>query len=151
MPEPSRGEYAAAIFIGPWWGLDPWSVESWPAANELSGTDRRAVVRAVRRGRNIGEARLAPAVIDYCAAVRDDRRGFWWQLPSLIAGFVVFTLFVHFVGAASVVTALTAGVVWAIFVIVSIAVWGRRSVVANAARAEHWARQLLGQNSADAA
>jgi len=150
MPNPSRGEYAAAIFIGPWWGLDPWSVKSWPTANELSGTDRRAVVRAVRRGRNIGEARLAPAVIDYCAAVRDDRRRFFWQqLPSFIAGFLVFTLFIHFVGDASVVTALVAGVVWAVFVIVTIAVWGRRSVVANAARAEHLARQLHGQSSAD--
>jgi hypothetical protein len=145
MPKPSRGEYAAAIFVGPWWGLDPWSVAKWPVANDLSATDRMAVVRATRRGTNIREARLAPAVIDYAAAVRDDRRGFLWQLPSMIVGFVLFALFVHFVGGTSVVTALLAGLVWALFVVVGIVVWGRQATLSNAARAERRARELLGQ------
>jgi hypothetical protein len=150
MSKPSVGEYAAAIFVGPWWGLDPWSVPSWPVANDLSAADRMAVVRTTRRGANIRHARLAPAVIDYSAAVRSDRRGLLWQLPSLLAGFAFFALFVHFVGGVSVVGSLVAGLVLAVFVVAGIVVWGRKAALANAARAQRWARQLLGQSSAEA-
>jgi hypothetical protein len=36
----------------------------WPGANDVAGADRVAVVRAARRGERIGDAALAPAVVD---------------------------------------------------------------------------------------
>jgi hypothetical protein len=35
-PEPSCREYAAAILLGPFFGLDPWTAKLWPAASGLS-------------------------------------------------------------------------------------------------------------------
>lgn len=41
----------------------------WPGANDLSGEQRVAVVRAVRRGEPIDDARLSQPVIDYSHAL----------------------------------------------------------------------------------
>jgi hypothetical protein len=43
----------------------------WPGAKDLSGTDRVAVARAARSGRNIGDLRLVPAVIEYSRGLRE--------------------------------------------------------------------------------
>jgi hypothetical protein len=42
----------------------------WPAAKDLSGGDRVAVARAARRGRDIHDARLAAAAIEYGGGLR---------------------------------------------------------------------------------
>ncbi|MBL1104279.1 hypothetical protein JK361_06605 [Streptomyces sp. 5-8] len=42
----------------------------WPAAEDLDGADRAAVVRATRRGEAVGDPRLAPSVVEYAGALR---------------------------------------------------------------------------------
>jgi hypothetical protein len=56
----------------------------WPGAKHLGGADRVAVARAVRGGRDIGDPRLAPGVIEYSRGLRDaaDRR-LWWLIVVL--------------------------------------------------------------------
>jgi hypothetical protein len=53
----------------------------WPQAKELTGAQRVAVARAARRGEDIGDARLAPAVNGYAdglrAAYEQARRHRW--------------------------------------------------------------------------
>lgn len=53
----------------------------WPAARDMSGADRAAVVRATRRGEAIGDPRLAPSVAGYAAALHraaeEDRLPRW--------------------------------------------------------------------------
>lgn len=59
----------------------------WPAAAQLCGSDRVAVVRAVRSGHPISEARLAPSATEYCdglhaaAAATGPVR---WLLPAVL-------------------------------------------------------------------
>jgi hypothetical protein len=68
----SVAAFLALVILGPMvYGL-PMArrmARFWPGAKKLSGTDRVAVVRASRRGENIGEARLAHAVIDYSSGL----------------------------------------------------------------------------------
>jgi hypothetical protein len=45
----------------------------WPAAKDLSGGDRVAVVRATRCGQDIDDARLAAAAIEYGGGLREAR------------------------------------------------------------------------------
>lgn len=45
----------------------------WPAAKDLSGTERVAVVRAARGGRRVDDARLAGAAVEYAGALREAR------------------------------------------------------------------------------
>lgn len=53
----------------------------WPAATELSGAERVAVVRAARHGRRVANTHLTPAAIEYAGALREAReqahRGRW--------------------------------------------------------------------------
>lgn len=53
----------------------------WPAAKDLSGAERVAVVRAARQGRRLDDARLASAVVEYatglCDAREQARAGRW--------------------------------------------------------------------------
>src|SRR3954465_6162378 len=42
---------------------------SWPRADELSGAQRFAVVKATRHGDPIGDGSLAPALVDYSRAL----------------------------------------------------------------------------------
>ena len=61
-------------------------VKYWPGANTLSGTDRVAVTRAVRSGRDIADPRLAPAVIAYSRglhAASEHSRLWWWMIVVL--------------------------------------------------------------------
>ncbi|MEU4065748.1 hypothetical protein AB0F25_25565 [Streptomyces wedmorensis] len=48
---------------------------SWPGSRALNRADRAAVERATERGEDIGGARLAPAVLDYCGVLREAARG----------------------------------------------------------------------------
>lgn len=92
MPKPSTLEYAAAILLGPRYGLDPWTAKAWPGVNGLSSADRTAVVRATRRGRDIGEARLATAVSGYGHALRDTRDLYFCVHEAVVVGLLVLAL-----------------------------------------------------------
>jgi hypothetical protein len=65
-----------------------WMSKYWPGAKDLSGPDRVAVVRAARRGRDIGDPRLAPGVIEYRRALQTaaERFRLWWWLIALLGG-----------------------------------------------------------------
>jgi hypothetical protein len=62
----------------------------WPQAEHLAPDDRVAVSRVVRTGADIGDARLAAAVVDYAGEVRRDRERAprqRWSLPLItVAG-----------------------------------------------------------------
>jgi hypothetical protein len=59
----------------------------WPAEKHLSGQERVVVVDTVRRGKPIGDARLAQGVIDYSKGMREaaeQARSFRWVLPVVL-------------------------------------------------------------------
>lgn len=70
--------------------------KSWPAADELTPTERVTVSAAVRRGRQIDDARLAPAAIEYVGALRtgreQSRRFQWvfWPCAAVVLALAVF-------------------------------------------------------------
>jgi hypothetical protein len=118
----------------------------WPGAADLAGADRVSVVRAVRRGQPIGEARLASAVIGYAAglrAARAEARRFWWVLWLFAAVSVAFAVADTMFGPTRV--AVVSWLVVAFFV-VELLWWPHRQavLVSNAEQAEKSARQLLG-------
>jgi hypothetical protein len=70
------------LFYGIW--MHRRMVRYWPGAQDLSGHQRVAVVRAARRGEPIGDATLARAVADYSRgmhAAADMARPFRWVIP----------------------------------------------------------------------
>src|ERR1700755_2503702 len=57
----------------------------WPGAKDLSGADRVTVVAAARAGTDLGDSRLAPAVIDYADALKAAaERRMWRWLVALM-------------------------------------------------------------------
>ncbi|MEV6837798.1 hypothetical protein AB0N17_25370 [Streptomyces sp. NPDC051133] len=68
----------------------------WPEAGDMAAADRAAVVRATRRGEDIGDPRLAPAVDAYAGALRrtaeEDRlrRPVVLLLTALAVGLAVY-------------------------------------------------------------
>jgi hypothetical protein len=77
----------------------------WPGADDLTGAQRVKVAGAARRGENIGDARLAPAVADYSDGLRaayDDALPKRWILWLVIAVNVAVAIlawcFVAFLG-----------------------------------------------------
>ena len=143
MPKPSRLEYAAAFLLGPHYGLDPWTARSWPGVSDLSSEDRNAAIRVTRSGANVGEARLAPAVLGYSRALHDTRdRFFRWHDAALVGGFA-FLAFVLFAREWSPGLAFPTGLGTAIAVFAISGLWGVRRTLAKAGAAEASARQLL--------
>ncbi|MGW7403003.1 hypothetical protein ACWGI9_04540 [Streptomyces sp. NPDC054833] len=72
-----------AVFYGPMMARRTGRV--WPGAEEPSRAERAAVVRSTRRGEDIGDAHLAPAVVTYADGLRQTReRGGWgrWVVPG---------------------------------------------------------------------
>jgi hypothetical protein len=61
------------VFYGIW--MPRRMARYWPGAKQLSGDDRVTVVGTARRGERIGDARLAPAVIDYSSGLRAAAEG----------------------------------------------------------------------------
>jgi hypothetical protein len=60
----------------------------WPAAKDLSGEQRVAVARAVRRGQHVDDARLSQPVIDYSRALHaaaETGRWLRWVLVFVLA------------------------------------------------------------------
>jgi multidrug efflux pump subunit AcrB len=111
----------------------------WPEANKLAGTDRVAVTRAVRSGREIGDARLAPAVIAYSRALHaaSERSRLWWWLIVVLGVVAIGFAIVDTVTAAPVGEAVVSWLYFAFFPIEAWW-WPRRQarLLANARRAE---------------
>jgi hypothetical protein len=82
----------AAVFFGTSFGgiMAWWMRRAWRGSSELAPEDRVAVARAVYRGEEIQDVRLAGAVVDYAGVVRQacerDARGRW-----LLVVFAVMT------------------------------------------------------------
>ncbi|MDF3297501.1 hypothetical protein [Streptomyces tropicalis] len=116
----------------------------WPAAKDMNGVDRAAVVRATRRGEAVGDPRLAPAVVEYAGALRrtaeEDRLGRWVVLlvTALAVALAVYDTAMSTTGETIaswlVVVLLLADLMW----------WPRRRAVllARADRAEASARRM---------
>jgi hypothetical protein len=126
-----------------------WMSKYWPGAKDLSGPDRVAVVRAARRGRDIGDPRLAPGVIEYSRALQTaaERFRLWWWLIALLG--------VVALGAAIADTIYApvreVVVSWLYFAFFPIEAWWwprrQAGLLANAERAEQSASRLLAQQA----
>lgn len=83
------------LFAGLWLARRMWRV--WPEAADLDPDDRVAVVRAVRRGSDLGDRRLAGAVVRYAAVVqrelgRERSRQTWVVVALAAVGAVAWTV-----------------------------------------------------------
>lgn len=73
------------VFFGIW--MPRRMARYWPAAKQLGGADRVAVVTAARNGDRIDDPRLMPAAIDYrCGmhAAAEDARPLRWLFPVVL-------------------------------------------------------------------
>jgi hypothetical protein len=117
----------------------------WPSAAALGGADRVAVVRAARRGEDIGKAHLAQAVIDYNTGLRDAHRQagrYRWVIPVIAALSLVLAVTDSFFGPIRL--ALVSWL-WVAFLVVEMLWWPRKraDLLSNAEGAEGLARQAL--------
>lgn len=144
------GAALAALFLSPFYGIRVARRmnRTWPGARDLNSADRTAVVRATRRGES-GDARLAPAVIDYSSALRTAReqdRVFRWVVLLFAALSVALALSDTFTGSTR--DALVSWLVVA-FLLVELTWWPRKQshLMSNAERAEKSAREILRHNT----
>jgi hypothetical protein len=117
----------------------------WPGAKTLSGADRVAVVRATRRGQNLGDARLAHAIIEYSSGLREaheQARRYRWVVPVVAAVSLILALTDSFF--ESIRLALVSWL-WVAIIVVELLWWpGKRAdLLSNAERAETLARQVI--------
>jgi hypothetical protein len=149
MPKPSPGESVAAVLLGATHGLHPGIARFWPGANNLEKAERLAVIRATHHGENIGNARLAPAVIEYSSALHQAvRRRLYRYLAYSAAMICVVAGYVILVHDAPSVPGTMGGITATVVVVVASEVrWDQ--LLTNADRAAAWARLLLEQHSAD--
>ncbi|MFH8770312.1 hypothetical protein ACIF83_11440 [Streptomyces sp. NPDC085866] len=141
------GAAAAVLVLGPFYGIRVARRMGrvWPGAEDLDPADRAAVVRAARRGEDIGDARLAPAVVDYCNGLRTARehdRLLLWVALVLTGLAVALALIDTFSGSTR-----EAWVSWlfVLFFLVELTWWPRRKarVMSRAEQAERLARVAL--------
>ncbi|MFE1883001.1 hypothetical protein [Streptomyces diastatochromogenes] len=145
------GAVAAVLVLGPFYGIRVARRMGriWPGARDLDPADRSAVVRAARRGEDIGDARLAPAVIDYCDGLRtareQDRLLLWVTL--VFAGLAV-ALAVIDTSSGSTREAWVSWV-FVLFFLVELTWWPRRQtrIMSRAEQAERSARRLVRQRN----
>ena len=120
----------------------------WPGAKSLSGADRVAVVRATRSGRDIGDARLASAVIEYSRALHQaaERFRLWWWLIAVL-GVVALATAIADTIFSPVGEAVVSWLYFAFFPVEAFW-WPRRQahILANAKRADESARRLLAED-----
>ncbi|MFF5016354.1 hypothetical protein [Streptomyces sp. NPDC001165] len=144
------GAVAAVLVLGPFYGIRVARRMGrvWPGAGDLDPAARVAVVRAARRGEDIGDARLAPAVVDYCNGLRTARehdRLLLWVVLAFAAVAVALALIDTFSGSTR-----QAGVSWlfVLFFLVELTWWPRKQarVMSCAERAERSARRVLRQS-----
>lgn len=116
----------------------------WPGAAELSGSDRVKVVSAARTGTDIGESRLAAAVVEYSDALKTaaDRRLWRWLIAlfGVVAAVVAVLDTIYSPVGEAVVS-------WLYFAFFPIEAWWwprrQAQLLTNAERAEESARALL--------
>jgi hypothetical protein len=115
----------------------------WPGAADLTGAHRATVVHATRRGHDVGEDRLAPAVLGYSAGLREvhgQAQRYRWVVPLFAALAVALAVFDSFTGPvrAAVLSWLVVG-----FFVVEMLWWPRHQdhLLSNAERAERLALQ----------
>lgn len=145
------GAVLAALFLIPFCGIRMARRMSraWPGANDLDSADRVAVVRATRRGEDTGDARLAPAVIDYSGALRTAReRERLLQWVVLLFAGVAVALALGDTLTGSTRDALVSWL-WVAIFLVELIWWPREQahIMSNAEQAERSARHVLRQNS----
>ena len=116
---------------------------SWPGARSLSPGDRQTVVRATRRGENIGEARLASSVIEYSDALAEGRRGayHWIVWAGAVATGVMAVLDTIFGTLRETLVSWA----WCAVLAVESLWWPRREsrLLRNADRAKRFAHEIL--------
>lgn len=117
----------------------------WPGARTLSAADRVAVVRATRHGQNIGDARLAQAVIEYSTGLRaayEQACRYRWVIPVVAALSLILALTDSFLG--SIRLALVSWL-WVAIIVAELLWWPRKraDLLSDAERAETLARQVL--------
>jgi hypothetical protein len=120
----------------------------WPGAKDLNGADRVEVARATRGGHDIGDARLAPAVIEYSQGLRAAGTGRLTRWLILLLAAVALGVAI----ADSIFSPPGEAVVsWLYFAFfpVELLWWPRREakLLANAQRAEESASKLLAQQA----
>jgi hypothetical protein len=118
----------------------------WPGAKDLSGPDRGAVVRATRAGHDIGNARLASAVVEYSRGLHEAAERRWWRWLIVLVGIVALVVAILDTIFGPVREAVVS---WLYFVFFPIEAfwWPRRQaqLLENAERAEESARQLVAE------
>jgi hypothetical protein len=123
----------------------------WPGAKDLSGVDRVAAARAARSGHEIGDARLAPAVIEYSRGLRDSNE------HALLPRWLLFLLALVALGVAVADSLFSppgeAVVSWLYFAFFPVeSLWWPHiaaRLIANAERAEESARHTLARTDAE--
>ncbi|MFE2586812.1 hypothetical protein [Streptomyces sp. NPDC059378] len=124
---------------------------AWPGAAQLDAADRAAVVRVTRRGADLGDPRLAPAVIDYAEALRNVReqdRIRRWVVAGLATVALVLALYDTHSGETG--QAVASWLVLALFLLDLTWRPGQEdTVVSRAQRAADSARRSLRRNPAD--
>lgn len=140
------GALVAFVVLAPFYGIlmARRMARFWPGAKDLNGADRVAVARAARRGEDIGETRLAHAVFDYSAGLREacrHARRYWWVVLLFGVVAVIFAVIDTIFGPVRVAVLSWLVVV---FFAVELLWWPRRQarLLANAERAEDLARRV---------
>ena len=120
-----------------------WMRRSWRRAAELAPQDRAAVARAVYRGEDIQDERLAAPVVEYAGVVRKaqerDARFTW---VFVVVGVVTAALAISATAAGSTLEAVAFWLLTAFWVVGLGWIFPRRRarLLANAQRAEQAAR-----------
>jgi hypothetical protein len=145
----TTGSAPRALFWGVFFGVAfggsmAWSMRGrWQRSSDLASEDRVAVARAVRRGEDIQDERLADAVVHYAGVVRQqqerDARADW-----VLVAVAAMTSIIAIASTAAGATR-DAVVFWLLtaFWVVSLAwviPWRRDRTITNARRAELAAR-----------
>jgi hypothetical protein len=116
----------------------------WPGAKQLSGEERVTVVRTVRRGERIGDARLTQAVADYSQglhAAAEEARPFRWLVPLVLVVAVGTAVFDAVFGSLGNVVA---SCIYLVLLVLELFWWPRRreQLLANAGRAAEIAKHF---------
>jgi hypothetical protein len=144
------GAIVVVLILSPFYGIMMARriARFWPGAKDLNAADRVAVVRATRRGEEVGEARLAFAVLDYSGGLREAHRQaqrYRWVVWFFATAALILAVSDSYFGSIRV--ALVSWLVVAFFA-VELLWWPRKQahLLSNAERAENLARPLLGQH-----
>jgi hypothetical protein len=115
----------------------------WPGAKQLSGEDRVTVARTTRRGERIGDAQLAPAVIEYSEGMRaaaEQAKPYRWVLPLVLVVSIATALWDSIFGTWG---NAIASAVYLVALLVELFWWPKKrdELLANGDRAAEMARQ----------